>query len=103
MGRRESLLYGRSWNSGPDRKAPQRLKPQGRGIHFKRLTARLKWRTFPDAPHFQLTVQFPTTSTEEVREIFKRGGIEAVWDAAGLNPDRTATGPAINGDAQWGG
>lgn len=39
------------------------------------------WRSFPDAPHFQLTGRFPEGApTDEVRQLFKDGGMTAVWD-----------------------
>jgi hypothetical protein len=39
------------------------------------------WRTFPDAPHFQLTGKFPEGApTDEVRKTFHDLGISAVWD-----------------------
>lgn len=41
-----------------------------------------EWRTFPDWPHFQLTGRFPVTPDDEVRYLFKEGGLQAVWDAA---------------------
>lgn len=40
------------------------------------------FRTFPDAPHVQLTGRFPANPTEEVRQLFRDGGIQAVWDEA---------------------
>jgi len=42
------------------------------------------WRTFPDAPHFQLTGKFPMTPNDEVRQLFGEGGILAVWNESGL-------------------
>lgn len=42
------------------------------------------FRSFPDAPHFQLTGKFPVSPNDEVREIYVKGGIEAVWEASGL-------------------
>ena len=39
------------------------------------------WRTFPDAPHFQLNGRFPVGAPDdEVRQLFKDGGMAAVWD-----------------------
>ncbi|HZU32599.1 MAG TPA: M15 family metallopeptidase [Candidatus Angelobacter sp.] len=44
------------------------------------LNAGATWRTFPDYPHFQLTGQFPVGApSDEVRELFKTGGLAAVW------------------------
>lgn len=41
------------------------------------------WRTFPDAPHVQLTGRFPVGSpNDEVRLIFKSGGMQSVWEEA---------------------
>lgn len=39
------------------------------------------WRSFPDAPHFQLTGRFPEGApSDEVRQLFRDGGTQAVWD-----------------------
>jgi len=46
------------------------------------LTAGAGFRTFPDYPHFQLTGIFPVTPTDEVRQLFRDGGVSAVWDEA---------------------
>jgi peptidoglycan L-alanyl-D-glutamate endopeptidase CwlK len=52
------------------------------------------WRSFPDAPHFQLTGRFRVGSPpDEVRQIFKDGGMEAVWKATGITEFELA--PAI--------
>lgn len=41
------------------------------------------WRTFVDAPHVQLTGRFPVGAPDdEVRQLFKDGGMRAVWDEA---------------------
>ena len=38
------------------------------------------WRSFPDAPHFQLTGKFPEGAPDdEVRQLWKDGGMQAVW------------------------
>lgn len=40
-----------------------------------------EWRTFPDAPHFQLTGRFPEGApNDEVRQLFTDGGMQAVWN-----------------------
>lgn len=44
-----------------------------------------QFRTFKDWPHFQLTGKFPASPTDEVRQIFKDGGMEAVWIEAGIH------------------
>ena len=41
------------------------------------------FRTFPDNPHLQLTGRFPVNPDDEVRQLFKDGGVQAVWDEAG--------------------
>ena len=48
------------------------------------LTSGSAWRTFPDWPHFQLTGRFPVNPDDEVREIYKRGGINLVWQESGI-------------------
>lgn len=43
------------------------------------------WRSFPDAPHFQLTGKYPEGApTDEVRQIFKDGGMQAIWQESGI-------------------
>jgi len=40
------------------------------------------WRTFRDVPHFQLTGRFPEGEpSQEMIQLFKNGGTNAVWDA----------------------
>lgn len=39
---------------------------------------------FPDYPHLQLTGTFPVNPTAEVRQLFKDGNCQAVWEQAGL-------------------
>lgn len=39
------------------------------------------WKTFKDYPHFQLNGRFPDGApNEEVRQLFRDGGIQAAWD-----------------------
>jgi peptidoglycan L-alanyl-D-glutamate endopeptidase CwlK len=40
------------------------------------------WKYCPDYPHLQYTGIFPVTPTDEARELFKQGGLQAVWNAA---------------------
>lgn len=37
-----------------------------------------------DTPHVQLTGRFPVTPDDEVRQLFRDGGTEAVWNEAGI-------------------
>lgn len=46
------------------------------------LTAGALFRTFPDMPHFQWTGKYPPSPTDEVRAVYAKGGILAVWKAA---------------------
>jgi peptidoglycan L-alanyl-D-glutamate endopeptidase CwlK len=44
------------------------------------LTCGANWVRLVDAPHFQLTGRFPVGApTDEVRELYKQGGLSAVW------------------------
>lgn len=46
------------------------------------LTSGATWVRLVDAPHFQLTGRFPVGApTDEVRELYKQGGLLAVWAA----------------------
>lgn len=46
------------------------------------LVSGANWVRFVDAPHFQLTGKFPEGAPDtETRELFKTGGLQAVWDA----------------------
>lgn len=39
------------------------------------------WRSYPDAPHMQLTGRFPEGEpSDELKQIFRDGGTQAVWD-----------------------
>ena len=40
------------------------------------------FRTFPDAPHLQLVGRFPASPDDEVRQLFKDGGMQAIWEEA---------------------
>jgi|SRR6185312_796491 len=56
------------------------------------LTSGANWVRLVDAPHFQITGRFPVGAPDdEVRELYKAGGLKAVWDAveASLPPEIT--------------
>jgi peptidoglycan LD-endopeptidase CwlK len=56
-----------------------RMEELGAGLG---LTVGAQWRSFPDAPHFQLTGTFPVGQpNDELRRIFQDGGLEAVFAA----------------------
>jgi peptidoglycan L-alanyl-D-glutamate endopeptidase CwlK len=43
------------------------------------------WKSFKDYPHLQLTGRFPESApTDDVRRVFKAGGLQAVWHSAEL-------------------
>jgi peptidoglycan L-alanyl-D-glutamate endopeptidase CwlK len=74
------LAYQPDWNS--EHPAWKRMEELGQSMG---LVTGATWRTFPDAPHFQLTGRFPEGSpNDEVRQLFKDGGMEAVWQEAGI-------------------
>jgi len=39
-----------------------------------------------DTPHFQLTGRFGPSPTDEVRNIYTAGGLQAVWESANIQP-----------------
>ena len=46
------------------------------------LTVGANWRTFPDAPHFQISGNFPVGEpNDELRQIYATGGLVAAWKA----------------------
>lgn len=47
-----------------------------------------EFRTFKDNPHFQMSGKFPWTPNDEVRQLFKDGGTDAVWRGSGLYPEQ---------------
>lgn len=53
----------------------------GKSLGF---TVGAEFRTFPDNPHYQMTGRFGVNPDDEVRQLFKDGGIKAVWDESGL-------------------
>src|SRR2546430_6354057 len=48
------------------------------------LTTGADFPHFPDYPHLQLTGTFPVNPTAEVRQLFKDGNCQAVWEQAQL-------------------
>lgn len=72
--------YNPDWNK--NHPAWARMQQLGQSLG---LDSGATWRSFPDAPHFQLTGTFPENEpTDEVRQIFKDAGMEAIWKAAGI-------------------
>jgi peptidoglycan LD-endopeptidase CwlK len=50
------------------------------------LNAGADWRTFRDWPHFQLTGKYPVGHPpDEVRNVYRSGGLKAVWKATGIS------------------
>lgn len=43
-----------------------------------------EFRTFPDNPHYQMTGRFGVNPDDEVRQLFKDGGVQAIWAESGL-------------------
>jgi peptidoglycan LD-endopeptidase CwlK len=67
--------YSPDWHA--EHPAWKRMEAVGQSLG---LDSGATWRSFPDAPHFQLTGRFPEGSpTEEVRQLFHDGSIDAVW------------------------
>lgn len=72
--------YSPDWN--PSHASWKRMEAVGLSLGF---SVGAMWRTFPDAPHFQLTGRFPEGEPDdEVRQLFKDGGMQAIWAEAGL-------------------
>lgn len=67
------------------------------------LVSGANWVRLVDAPHVQLTGRFPVSPDDEVRELYERGGIHAVWDASGLNDNPLPTEQIISDDNLIGG
>jgi peptidoglycan L-alanyl-D-glutamate endopeptidase CwlK len=74
------LAYQPDWNR--THPAWSRMIEVGKSLG---LTCGALWRTFPDAPHFQLEGRFPAGGPDnEVRQLFRDGGMESVWQEAGI-------------------
>lgn len=72
--------YNPDWNP----QHPSWKTMETAGVAFG-LDVGAEWRTFPDAPHFQLSEQFPEDEpSDEVRQLYQQGGLTAVWQAAKL-------------------
>ena len=71
------IPQGVDWNTNH----PAWLRIVAAGTSFG-LVSGAEWRTFPDWPHFQLTGRFPVTPNDEVRAIYRTGGLAAVWESA---------------------
>lgn len=71
--------FAPDWNA--DHPTWKRMEAVGQSLG---LDSGATWRTFKDAPHFQLTGRFPEGSpTDEIRDMFHVAGMQAVWDAVG--------------------
>jgi peptidoglycan L-alanyl-D-glutamate endopeptidase CwlK len=90
---------GQSWHNfglavdvAPDDPKLPGYQPDWNGEHpaWKRLIAvgeslgLVSGVSFHDQPHFQLTGRFPISPDDEVRQLFKDGGMQAVWEESGI-------------------
>lgn len=67
--------YIPDWNA--NHPAWKRMEAVGQSLG---LDSGATWRSFPDAPHFQLTGRFPEGEPDdEVRQLFKDGGMVSIW------------------------
>lgn len=48
------------------------------------LTSGACWQSIKDFPHFQLEGSLPVSPDDATRALYAKGGVEAVWEAAGL-------------------
>ncbi len=69
--------YQPDWNA--QHQTWKRLEDAGRSCGF---ICGCDFRTFVDAPHFQMAGRFPVNPDDEVRQLFSDGGCQAVWDEA---------------------
>lgn len=69
------------WQCDWNEKHPawQRIHAVAESLGF---TCGADFRTFPDAPHLQLTGRFPVNPDNEMRQLLRDGGVQAVWDEA---------------------
>ena len=69
------MAYAPDWNAAHP--AWKRMEAVGQSLG---LDSGATGRSFPDAPHFQITGRFPEGAPDdEVRQLFKDGGCRAVW------------------------
>ena len=69
--------YIPDWNA--DHPTWKRMEELGKELG---LTVGAQWRSFPDAPHFQISGKYPVGApNDELRRIFQDGGFEAVFAA----------------------
>jgi hypothetical protein len=89
--------YNPDWNaSHPDWK---RMEAVGASLG---LDVGANWRSFPDAPHFQLTGQFPEGEPGPfVQAIFKQSGIQAVWDKVSVLSENRVDRWFLNCSTLW--
>ena len=67
--------YAPDWNA--QHPAWKRMEAVGQSLG---MDSGATWRSFPDAPHFQLTGRFPEGApSDEVRQLFRDGGMAAIW------------------------
>jgi peptidoglycan L-alanyl-D-glutamate endopeptidase CwlK len=67
------------WN--PQHPQWLRMEELGRSLG---LVSGADWLRIKDAPHFQLTGQFPVSPNDEVRQLFADAGMETIWAEAGI-------------------
>jgi peptidoglycan LD-endopeptidase CwlK len=70
-------LAGIDWNAAH----PQWKRMEAVGVSLGLVTG-ANWIRIKDAPHFQLTGRFAASPDEEVRQIFREGGMALVWEEA---------------------
>jgi peptidoglycan L-alanyl-D-glutamate endopeptidase CwlK len=73
-----SLLSCAGWD--PESSLWRKIRELAEGMGF---TCGALW-THPDIPHLQITGRFPVTPDDEVRQLFRDGGMAAVWQESGI-------------------
>lgn len=77
-----SLLPIRGWN--PDSPLWGVITKIAQSYGLTNLDCGACWH-HKDLPHLELSGRFPVSPDDEVRSIFQQGGMQAVWDAAGIS------------------